>query len=302
MVCAAVKAVFLMALLSLMITGGLGGRTRPASAPRSRPKDTDEKVPQRSASAPAKMTVMDTTTLAKIIQYMQDNYQLSTAHTSKGQFAAMINVPEKYCTGLFDNNFLSGEQDSQTVKQQLNEKFVYEGRNLVLAIPKDAGKKAVHSERFLLMCEANDNAKTPAQKLMSKLEGGCAVFYTYNSPCMEFCLNEKRDEESRQFVEAQKIKNARKGDTLEVPPAVEKCILNSLSVLTNHQGLKAFVFTRVYDNDIKGNTAQEIQEKKHLLAAALKLVAERVPLYKCSGTSCVKCLKENQIVGQCLSN
>lgn len=214
----------------------------------------------------------------------------------------MINVPVKYCTGRFDNNFLSGEMDSQTVKQLLKKDFVYEGGNLVLAIPKGAGKKAVHSERLLLMCGDNGDAVTPARNLLNKVDGGCAVFYTYNSPCMELCLNQLRDEDERKKVEKERERNEKKGKNVEIPPAVEKCILNSLSMLTNHRGLKAFVFTRVYDNDIKGNTAEEIQEKKHLLAAALKLVAERVPLYKCSGTSCVKCLNDNQIVGQCLSN
>ncbi|KAL2081476.1 hypothetical protein ACEWY4_023329 [Coilia grayii] len=256
----------------------------------------------------SRIPAMDTGTLAKIIQYIQNSYQPpeKTDYGGGFQFAAMINVEQKYCSGPFDNNFLDGE-NSATVKEQLNKVSLYQGQKLVVAVPmnKGQGGKAVHSERVLLMCGDNNQAVTPVKNLLNKIKDGCSVFYTYNSPCMQFCLNQQRDEDERKREQALKERNEKnrlKGKKIvPIEPAVKKCIVDSLDILTNYRGLKAFVFSRVYDNDI-GNTEDEKKRKVALLAAALKTVAEKVPLYKCSGTSCVNCLSGGEIVSQCLSN
>lgn len=197
-----------------------------------------------------------------------------------------INVPGTQCGATFDqNNFLS-QDDADTVKQNLQNNKLYQGQQLVAAIPN--GKRSsskIHSERALLMCNGYNQAVTPVQNLLNKDKAGCVVFYTYNSPCLDYCLNQVKDEDARKKVEADR----QRGKT--VAPAVEKCILKSLSMLSGHAGPKAFVFSQVYRNDIN----------KPELADALKKVAEQVPLYKCTTNSCVKCLSGNQIVSQCLS-
>lgn len=205
------------------------------------------------------------------------------------QYAVAINVPASQCKAAIDQNFLSGEK-AEDVKKDLKEKNLYQGQQLVAATPPTKGKKSskIHSERALLMCGDTIQADTPVKNLLNKNKEGCVVFYTYNSPCLDYCLNQERDEQEANSKNAQKAK----GKT--VTPAVEKCILKSLSILSEHQGPKAFVFRQVYRID-KGD------EKRDMLAAALMKVANQVPLYKCDAHSCVKCLNNNEIITQCLS-
>lgn len=202
------------------------------------------------------------------------------------QFAVAINVPSDQCGDAFSQNFLSGE-NADTVKKALKDNNLYKGEQLVAATPKGSGQtNAVHSERALLMCEDSSDAVTPMKDLLNKNKGGCVVFYTYNSPCLKLCLNQAKDDEIRQGRD-KKIEKKRPN----IPPLVQKCILKSLGVLTNHGGPKAFVFSRVYDEDLGSAT----------LAAALKVVAEKVPLYKCDAGSCFKCLSNGQIIDECLN-
>ncbi|KAL2096323.1 hypothetical protein ACEWY4_008471 [Coilia grayii] len=257
MVYVGVRGWVLMAVLSLMIPGGLGvGRSDAGNiAPPPSPSSSDP--------------VLNEATLAQIIRYFKTEYQKKQDNGKGVQFAAAINIAGRYCTA-FDNNFLDGE-DSAKVKEAINNGVkLYTGEKLVAARPQFFKRlPSIHSERRLLMCVDNNTFVTPMQNLLNNNQHGCVVFYTYNSPCLELCLNQTE--------------------------GVQSCILDSLSMLTNHRGLKAFVFSQVYRNDIG-------EEKRDKLAAGLRLVAKQVPLYKCSDDSCVKCLSGNQIVPQCLSN
>ncbi|XP_062408955.1 uncharacterized protein LOC134099935 [Sardina pilchardus] len=236
---------------------------------------------------------VDLKTLARITGVFQTEYQPS-GQTESGdgvQFALAINVPADQCGATFSQNFLS-QENAGTVKQQLTDKNLYQGPQMVAATPKGSSSTSkIHSERALLMCAGFNQAVTPVKNLLNKDKGGCVVFYTYNSPCLEYCLNQARDENERNRETVQKERAEKKGKTANVAPAVAKCILDSLSTLANHNGPKAFVFSQVYRKD-KNNPD---------LAAALKKVAEQVPLYKCTTNSCVKCLKNDEIVNQCLS-
>ncbi|XP_076137723.1 uncharacterized protein LOC143121229 [Alosa pseudoharengus] len=236
---------------------------------------------------------VDLKTLAKITGVFQTKYQPS-GQTNSGdgvQYAVAINVPADQCGATFSQNFLS-QEDERTVKQELTAKNLYQGPQMVAATPKGGSSTSkIHSERALLMCTGFNQAVTPVQNLLNKDKGGCVVFYTYNSPCLEYCLNQAKDENERNREKIQTERAEKKGKPVNVAPAVAKCILNSLSTLSNHNGPKAFVFSQVYRNDIN----------KPELAAALKKVAEQVPLYKCTTNSCVKCLNNNDIVNQCLS-
>ncbi|KAG5269578.1 hypothetical protein AALO_G00203610 [Alosa alosa] len=236
---------------------------------------------------------VDQNTLAKITEVFQTRYQPSGETDSGGgvQYAVAINVPADQCGDTFSQNFLS-QDDSNTVKQELTANHLYQGQHMVAATPKGVSSTSkIHSERALLMCAGFNQAVTPVQNLLNKDRGGCVVFYTYNSPCLEYCLNQTKDENERNRETKQRERAEKKGKPVNVAPAVAKCILNSLSMLSNHNGPKAFVFSQVYRNDINNPE----------LAAALKKVAEQVPLYKCTTNSCVKCLNNNEIVNQCLS-
>ena len=202
------------------------------------------------------------------------------------QYAVAINVPADQCgPGFSQDNFLS-EDSAEKVKEDLEHKNLYKGSQLVAATPKGTGQtNAVHSECALLMCEDSDGV-TPMQDLLNKKKDGCVVFYTYNSPCLKLCLNQAKDKEAKEAMD-KKITLNRKN----IQPLVQKCILESLIVLTNHVGPKAFVFSRVYIEDLKSEA----------LKAALKVVADKVPLYKCDADSCFKCLDNGQIIEKCLS-
>lgn len=220
-----------------------------------------------------------------------------TTDSSDGaQYAVFINVPAEQCRANYNlNNFLSSE-NRDTVRTDLNDKKkrLYQGTQMVAARPKGSSSNSVHSERALLMCGVNNQAVTPVQNLLNKNNGGCVVFYTYNSPCLQYCLNQANDdnEENRERIQKEREDKKKRGKI--VSPAVKKCILNSLSVLSNHSGPKAFVFSRVYRNDMKN-------EDKDELTAALKEVAQKVPLYKCDTNSCIKCQDNNQFRNECLS-
>ncbi|XP_042564710.1 uncharacterized protein LOC122133180 [Clupea harengus] len=236
---------------------------------------------------------VDQNTLAKIIQFINTNYQ-PPGQTDSGdgvQYAVAINVPKEKCgPGFSEGGFLSVDS-AKTVKEALENHNLYQGTQLVAATPKGEKTTAVHSERALLMCEASSDAVTPVQNLLNKDQNGCVVFYTYNSPCLDFCLNQAKDDNEQNRENKQNERNQKKNIESTAAPAVKKCILKSLSVLTNHVGPKAFVFSRVYRKD----------ENKPTLKAALKVVAEQVPLYKCDAGSCVKCLSDGEIISQCLS-
>ncbi|XP_067092119.1 uncharacterized protein [Osmerus mordax] len=232
---------------------------------------------------------VDQNTLPKIIQFIGTNYQPSGQNDNgdRLQYAVAINVPAEQCgPGFSQDNFLS-EDSAEAVKKDLKEHNLYKGSQLVAATPKGTGQtNAVHSERALLMCKDSSDAVSPMQDMLNKNKDGCVVFYTYNSPCLKLCLNQAKDNELKKARDKTIQRNRPK-----IPPLVQKCILESLSVLTNHGGPKAFVFSRVYIEDLESDT----------LKAALKVVAEKVPLYKCDANSCFKCLSNGQIIEKCLS-
>ncbi|XP_048859354.1 uncharacterized protein LOC125726918 [Brienomyrus brachyistius] len=232
----------------------------------------------------------DLNALPKIIRFFETRYK-PYEQTSSGegaQYAVAINVPAGQCGASFEEKEFLREENTNNVKNDLETRRLYTGKQMVAARPKGTGSSAVHSERALLICDSSQ-AVAPVQNLLNTGDrNGCVVFYTYNSPCLDYCLNQGKDDNEQNRERVQK----KRGNT-NVQPAVKKCILDSLSILTNHPGPKAFVFSQVYRKD---------KEKAELLASALKVVAEKVPLYKCNTNSCIKCLdNNNKINSQCLS-
>ncbi|XDV32786.1 hypothetical protein PO909_003509, partial [Leuciscus waleckii] len=109
----------------------------------------------------------------------------------------------------------------------------------------------MHSE-FLLLNPPNNS---PMSKLLKKRkEDGCSVFYTFNSPCVNTCLN-----------------------------AIGRHnILDALENWKQHDGIKAFVFRNFWRYD----TDKDLQDD-------FKQIVAHVPLFRCeSENECYACKGE----------
>lgn len=205
------------------------------------------------------------------------------------QYAVAIRVPRQLCeansgqqiTGLPDRNAVINALNIRDNKATR----LYVSDNLVAARPQGEGTRAVHSERKLLMEKVGNTQQTPMERLIENHHDDCVVFYTYNSPCMDFCLNQKGDdnEDNKVKIKTERNeKNMRKGNPpVQVSPAVHKCITAPLQRLfSSHNGPKAFVFNEIYVKDAS---------KPDRLKALLPL-AQVMPLFHCpTGQACVSC-------------
>lgn len=96
----------------------------------------------------------------------------------------------------------------------------------------------------------NPPDNSPLTRLLNTRKNGCVVFYTLNSPCMNTCLRGKYK------------------------------ITGGLDKLKAYKGIKAFAFKNIWNPD--QNRPDELREK-------LKVIASRIPLYRCNGNTCTLC-------------
>lgn len=121
---------------------------------------------------------------------------------------------------------------------------LYNGTELIAA----GTTKDEHSELLLM---ARNGEESVLDSLLKNREDGCVIFYTLLSPCIDGCLKNEN-------------------------------IISGLQKLKEHTGIKAFVFTHIYDND---------EGKKNLRDELMK-IADYVPLYRCGptvGDTCIQC-------------
>ncbi|XP_068069908.2 uncharacterized protein [Danio rerio] len=174
-------------------------------------------------------------------------------YATGSQYAVAINVPMEQCqSGPSTANFLENDK-SEDVKPYIKRDSmeVYQGTELIAAgVHKDA-----HSEH-LLMNPPNDS---PLTHLLNNSNNGCVVFYTLNTPCVGKCLN-------------------------------SDVVLSGLRELQNYQGMKAFVYTYIYNKDQNNGN----------LRNALQKIANRVPLYRCGRNGCIYC--GNNVIKACLDS
>lgn len=174
-------------------------------------------------------------------------------YANGSQYAVAINVPKEQCRrGFFPStaNFLINDK-SEDVKPYIKRDSIqiYQGTELIAAgVHKDA-----HSEHLLM----NPPNNSPLTHLLNKWKNNCVVFYTLNTPCVGKCLN-------------------------------SEVVLSGLRELENYQGMKAFVYTNIYDKD----------QNKQNLRNELQKIARRVPLYRCGRNGCIYC--ENNVIDACL--
>ncbi|KAF4104413.1 hypothetical protein G5714_015400 [Onychostoma macrolepis] len=184
---------------------------------------------------------VDINTLARIIDFFEQNYKRVDKDGHPRQYATAINVPKHQCQQNFDqNNFLT-QENAVNVKNAITDETnaLYQGAELIAAGTKKEGFN-IHSESLLL----NPADNSPMTKLLNKRKDGCSVFYTFESPCVDSCLNETRDHN----------------------------ILKALKNWKEHSGIKAFVFKNIWKHD----------DGKDLQPEFKKIVAH-VPLYRCKG-------------------
>lgn len=208
---------------------------------------------------------VDIDTLARIINFFEQNYKrVDPNNGHPRQYATAINVPKHQCQADFtplQSNFLTQENASK-VNTSINDETnaLYQGAQLIAAGLRKQRKNYIHSESLLL----NPADNSPMTKLLQKNNQDCSIFYTFNSPCVDTCLNEK----SRYKI------------------------LKALENWGKHSGVKAFVFKDLWKFDL---------DKP--LKNIFKLIASRVPLYRCvSETVCYACGGEGNtpINEQCL--
>lgn len=107
---------------------------------------------------------------------------------------------------------------------------------------------------------------SPLTDLMNRRNDGCVVFYTLNSPCIARCLNNSHTDN----------------------------IIQGLNKLRAYKGIKAFAYTYIYKND----------QKNPNLRQKLEIIADRVPLYRCTKQGCILCKEpgsNRRVKKQCLT-
>jgi len=109
----------------------------------------------------------------------------------------------------------------------------------------------MHSESLLL----NPVDNSPMSKLLNKRKDGCSVFYTFESPCVQTCLDAEGPHN----------------------------IINALEKWKKHDGIKAFVFKNFWKFDTKKKDTKDLQTE-------FKQIAAHVPLFRCvSENECYAC-------------
>ncbi|XP_066499887.1 uncharacterized protein [Hoplias malabaricus] len=202
---------------------------------------------------------VDINTLARIIQFFDNNYRQVEKKDNieiVRQYAAAINVPKEQCQSGFvpdQNNFLKKEEEATNVKNKIYDPnlALYQGDELIAAgtLERTEGKKTYkrHSESTLM----NPPDKSPMSTLLNKRKEGCVVFYTYNSPCVQTCIDINGNYN----------------------------ILKMLETWGKREELKAFVFKDIW----KFDTRKDLKEN-------FKAITKYVPLYRCvSAEECYKC-------------
>ncbi|KAK7156095.1 hypothetical protein R3I94_006232 [Phoxinus phoxinus] len=208
-------------------------------------------------------------TLARIINFFEQNYKRVDTDGHPRQYATAINVPKDQCQQNFiptQNTFLT-QENAANVKNAITDETnaLYQGADLIAAGTRKVviSKKKqynMHSESLLL----NPADNSPMSKLLKKRKDGCSVFYTFESPCVDTCLN----------------------------PSSSHNIINALKKWKEHDGIKAFVFKDFW----KFDTEKDLQ-------TAFKQIVDHVPLFRCvSENQCYACKGEGDtaIDARCL--
>ncbi|XP_036414032.1 uncharacterized protein LOC118798668 [Colossoma macropomum] len=227
--------------------------------------------------------------LPQIISFLNENY------LDGDQFAVAINVPASSCSTHVrpDQNFLP-DDPALKVKRAMNSTAgVYRGQRIIGAKQKMINGMSSYHPEYLLLIQSSPPENSPHDPLLKELldrdKHGCVVFYTHKSPCVNTCST----------------------------PEGAYSILPALDMLREHEGPKAFVFSKV---QIHVGSIQKTENRKDLPFAQcfpwgtnmyvtliyreyfpqheanIWAVNARVPLYRCDGAGCQYCVHQNNEV------
>ncbi|XP_071995804.1 uncharacterized protein [Engystomops pustulosus] len=180
----------------------------------------------------------------------------------KKQFAYLVKFTNAECTKGLELNKVMSEIDPMEVLNMLNTKGVYEGKRMVAAIPTgNIGPKTRHSE-FRLLDPVTDS---PISRLLESTSAqDCVIFFSQNSPCVDFCTNPKENN------------NIIKG-------------IHETPALVNIKD-RAFVFHFMYYFDVGRDQA---------IATAWKLLDKEISLVRCYENNCYKCFNGDKLNIDC---
>ncbi|CAM4550288.1 unnamed protein product [Leuciscus chuanchicus] len=173
------------------------------------------------------------------------------------QYATAISVPKDQCQQNFNLNTFLTQENAVNVKNAITDETnaLYQGSELIAAgtrkVVIDKKKQYnIHSESLLL----NPADNSPMSKLLNKRKDGCSVFYTFESPCVNTCLD----------------------------ATGSHSIIDALKNWKEHDGIKAFVFKNFW----KFDTDKDLETK-------FKQIVAHVPLFRCvSENQCYACKGE----------
>uniref|UniRef100_A0A8C5QMC1 Uncharacterized protein n=1 Tax=Leptobrachium leishanense TaxID=445787 RepID=A0A8C5QMC1_9ANUR len=147
------------------------------------------------------------------------------------------------------------------VRNKVLKQEIYEGQRLIMASYKEkVGSVWEHAE-YRLLHKPSVNTLSPVEKLLNKNpKDGCALFFTLNSPCQQYCTN-----------------TTGKYDIIKDLDQFNK--INSA----------AFVFHKVYEE----------KRVTTCCSNSLKPIDEKVPVYRCND-KCHKCVNNKVFNAVCL--
>ncbi|XP_026137238.1 uncharacterized protein LOC113114565 [Carassius auratus] len=192
---------------------------------------------------------VDISILARIINFFELNYKRVDANGHPRQYAVAINVPKRQCQQNFDPDHFLTRENAENVRNAITDETngVYQGVELIAAGTRFRNRYNLHSESLLL----NPPGNSSMSNLLNRIPDSCSIFYTFDSPCVDSCLNATRGHN----------------------------ILRALESWKNHSGIKAFVFKNIW----KFDSDKDLETK-------FKQIVVNIPLYRCvSENQCYAC-------------
>ncbi|KAI4885145.1 hypothetical protein NFI96_028892, partial [Prochilodus magdalenae] len=223
---------------------------------------------------------VDTNALERIASVINVHASGSASRPASGsgpredvQYAMAVRITQNQCIqGSNLQDLASLKKEVSDFKNTLTGRNVFEGQMIIAA--RDKNEK--HSEYRLLLEGDGKVIKKLLQNTAERNDEDCVIFYTYNSPCLDTCLNETADNVKRERDE-KRIEQGKK------PKETYRCIYPALDIFTEVRGPKALVFTLLYGED----------PNNPKLSECLGKITEKIPLYQCDNNRCRRCEQGN---------
>ncbi|XP_047676658.1 uncharacterized protein LOC113637916 isoform X1 [Tachysurus fulvidraco] len=180
---------------------------------------------------------------------------LQNTYGIDGQYALGINVLDKYCTS-------DGKLDQNFLSQDgpIQVQNGINSNERIYIGEELVGAKPKFNEDHNIHSEyllLRGSDPSPMKNLLNKQENGCTVFFTLNSPCVDTCST----------------------------PGKKHSIIEALDMFRNHNGPKAFVFSQIWHHD-EGKTEWKDN---------IREIEERIPIYRCDNSGCVRCVTNDVV-------